>query len=189
MSKRRVKIEVSAKHIHLTKEDFETLFGEDEVLDVRNYLSQPNEFASNKTVEVVGPDHVFDKVRVIGPFRIYSQVEISKTDALKAGIDAPYKISGDLPGARVRVIGPKGEFVKDIAIVAKRHIHLRPKEARALKVRAGQHISISISGERSTTFDRLEVRTSDNYKKVCHIDTDEGNAAGVENSCIGTIIK
>ena len=189
MANKRIKVEVSARHIHLTQDDFETLFGKGEVLDVRNYLSQPNEFASEKTVEVVGPDHVFEKVRVLGPFRNYSQVEISQTDALKLGIDAPYKISGNLPGARIRVIGPKGEFVKDIAIVAKRHIHLNNNEAKELRARSGQHLSISIGGERSTTFDRFEVRVEKDYEKICHIDTDEGNAAGIKKSCIGTILK
>ncbi len=188
MSKKRVEIEVSARHIHLAKEDFETLFGNDAVLDVRNYLSQPNEFASNKIVEIVGPDYVFEKVRILGPFRNYSQVEMSKTDTLKSGINAPYKISGDLPGARVRVIGPEGEFIKDIAIIAKRHIHLSPAEARTLRVRSGQHLSVSIGGERSVTFDRFEVRVGDNFKKACHVDTDEGNAAGIDKKCIGTII-
>jgi len=189
MFNKRIHVEVSARHIHLTKEDFEILFEKNQILDIRNYLSQPNEFASNKTVEVVGPDCVFEKVRVIGPFRNYSQVEISRTDAMKLGIDAPYKLSGDLPGARIRVIGPKSEFVKDIAIVAKRHIHLNNKDAKSLRIRSGQHLSISIGGDRATTFNRFEARIDDNYKKACHIDTDEGNAAGINKSCIATIIK
>ncbi len=189
MSNKRVNVEISARHIHLTKDDFETLFGKDEVLDIRNYLSQPNEFASNKTVEVIGPDFVFDKVRILGPFRDYSQVEMSKTDAIKTGIDAPYKISGDLPGARVRVIGPKGEFVGAIAIVAKRHIHLSPEEAKRMRLRSGQHISVSTGGDRSIIFERIEVRVGENYSKCCHLDTDEGNAAGIDKKCIGTIIK
>ncbi len=189
MTKVRINIEVSARHIHLTKNDFEVLFGKGEILDIRNYLSQPNLFASNKTVEVVGPEQAFNNVRVLGPFREYSQVEISRSDAILTGINAPYKISGDLPGAKVRVIGPKGEITKDIAIVPKRHIHLNNLEAQKLKLRSGQHLSVSVGGNRSTIFHNVEVRVAENFKKTCHLDTDEGNSAGIDKRTTGIMTR
>lgn len=189
MKNKRIKVEISARHIHLSQKDFFVLFGDAAKLEVRNYLSQPGEYASEQTVEVVGPEFSYEEVRVLGPFRDQTQLEISRTDSFILGIEAPYKMSGDLPGARIRVIGPVGEIVKNIAIIAKRHIHLSDIQAKEMRLKNGNHLRISIGGERGVTFDRVEVRINKNYDKVCHLDTDDGNAAGINKETIGTIIK
>lgn len=171
-------IEISARHIHLTKEDFFTLFGLFK-MSKRNNLSQKNEFASAHTVELVGPKSRILNVRVNGDFRNYSQVEISKTDAYNLGIDAPLKISGESSGAKIRIIGPKGEIIKNIAIIAKRHLHLNTKIANKYNLKNGKTISVEIAGERPTVFRDVVVRIAENYSNHLHLDTDEGNAANI----------
>ncbi|MFA7243706.1 MAG: PduL/EutD family phosphate acyltransferase [Patescibacteria group bacterium] len=181
-------IEVSARHIHLTAEDFEKLFGKSE-MSIRNNLSQKGEFASNETLEVVGPKSRIVKVRVLGPFREKSQLEISRTDSVSLGIDAPYLESGDGNGARIRIIGSKGEIIDNIAIVAMRHIHLSPLNAQKAGVSDGDFVSVKISGERQTTLGKIIVRIEDNFLNHVHLDTDDANACGIVSGFQTEIIK
>lgn len=184
----KTNIEISAHHLHLTDEDFKKLFGKND-LTIRNYLlSSKGEFAANEVVELVGPKDRLHNVRIAGPFRDHSQVELSKTDAINMGIDAPLHISGSREGARIRIIGPKGEFTRDIAMIAKRHLHISNEIAEKLKLKSGHKVKIKITGERGLIFENVIVRVNEKYFNHFHIDTDEGNAAGIERSTSGEII-
>lgn len=181
-------IEVSARHIHLTEEHFKKIFQKNEIL-VRNYLNGDKEtYASNETVEIVGPGGSIHNVRVLGPFRDNSQVEISQTDALSLDIDAPLELSEMGTGAQIRVIGPAGEFTDNIAIVAKRHLHASPEIASAYHLKQEQIIKVKVSGTRGLIFDNVIVRISPEFVNHVHIDTDEGNAAGVSKITTAQII-
>ncbi len=183
----RTSIEVSARHIHLSSEDCRTLFGVN-ALEVRNNLSEKGEFASTRTVEVVGPENRFKHVRVLGPFRSRSQLEISRTDAVFLGIDAPLAMSGSGKGENVRIIGGKGEIISDIAMVAKRHFHADPNFARKHKIKDGSLVKVKISGERGLLLENVTVRVSESFVNNVHIDTDEGNAAGIQGIASGELI-
>ncbi len=183
----KVNIEVSARHIHLSEEDCRMLFGVNK-LEVRNNLSEKGEFASTRTVEVVGPDDRLKHVRVLGPLRKRSQLEISKTDAVFLGIDAPLTLSGSGKGEKVRVIGEKGEIISDIAMIAKRHFHTNPEFAQKHKLKDGSLAKVKINGDRSLIFDNVVVRISSSFVNNIHIDTDEGNAAGINGVAIGELI-
>jgi len=184
----KIKVEVSARHIHLCKEDFVTLFAKDE-LTVRNSLSQKGEFASNETVEVVGPDNRLKKVRVLGPFRDRSQLELSKTDCLSLGINAPLQISGTHNGALIKIVGPKGSIMSKIAMIAMRHIHLSSKSAKKFGIKDGIYVSAQVSGDRAVTFGKAQVRVSELFTDYLHLDTDEGNAAGITGTASAVILK
>ena len=184
----KTNIETSARHLHLTREDFILLFNK-EKLSVRNYLfSAKDEFAANETVEIVGPEGRLLNVRIAGPFRDHSQVEISKTDARNLGIDAPLRLSGDKNGAPIRVIGPKAEFTKNLAMVPKRHLHLSPKLAEKVKLKHSEQVKIKIGGDRGLVFDNVIVRVDQRYKNHFHLDTDEANAAGIDGASQGEIL-
>lgn len=184
----KTNIEVSARHIHLTREHFQKIFQKDEI-SVRNYLNGDKEtYASPHTVEIVGPNGSIHNVRVLGPFRDASQVEISKTDALSLDIDAPLELSETGAGAQIRVIGPTGEFTDNIAIVAKRHLHASPEIASTYHLKQEQTIKVKVSGERGLIFDNVIVRINENFVNHVHVDTDEGNAAGINKITIAEII-
>jgi len=173
--------EVSARHIHLTEEDFKTLFGSGATLTSIKKLSQDDDFAAEEQVKFVGPKGTFEGVRIVGPYREYSQVEVSYSEARTLGIEPPLKVSGQQPGTTIKVMGPAGELEKDIAIIAKRHLHLSPEAAEALKLNADDIVSVKCNGEREITFDQIVVRVKPKYTVAVHFDTDEGNAAGVKN--------
>lgn len=173
-------VEVSARHIHLTEEDFKVLFGEDARLTSIKKLSQDDDFAAEQTVKLVGPEEAFDVVRIVGPFREYSQVEVSSSEARMLGIEPLLRVSGHLPGTNIKVIGPEGEIEKEIAIIAKRHLHLPPEQAQALKLSADDIVSVKCLGERETIFGQVVVRIKPKYTVAIHLDTDEANAAGVK---------
>ena len=184
----KIYVEVSARHIHLTREHFKKLFQKDEIL-LRNRLNGDKEtYASDETVEIVGPGGSMHNVRVLGPFRDNSQVEISRTDAFNLDIDAPLELSESGKGAKIRVIGPRSEITADIAIVAKRHLHISPEKAAAYKLKEGQVIKVKIPGERSLIFDNIIVRINKNFVNHVHLDTDEGNAAGINKIISAEII-
>ncbi|MCL5072174.1 MAG: PduL/EutD family phosphate acyltransferase [Actinobacteria bacterium] len=164
-----------------------TLLGKEKLTFLKK-LSQDQDFAAKETLKIEGTKNSFSSVRIIGPFRNYSQVEISQSDAVFLGIDAPLKISGDLPGARIKVTGPIGEIEKDIAIVAKRHLHLSPKEAEELTLTNNANVSVKIGGERALIFDMITVRIKENFSKSVHLDTDEANAAGLKSCGEGDLI-
>lgn len=183
----KVSIEVSARHIHLSEEDCRTLFGVNK-LEVRNNLSEKGEFASTRTVEVVGPDDRFKHVRVLGPLRKKSQLELSKTDAVFLGIDAPLTMSGSGKGEKVRIVGEKGEIIADIAMIAKRHLHANPEFAQKYKLKEGGAVKVKINGDRSLILENVIVRISPSFVNNIHIDTDEGNAAGINGIANGELI-
>lgn len=184
----KVNLEVSARHIHLSAEDFYTLF-QLESMSVRNYLnSEKGAFASRHIVEIVGPEGRMHNIRVLGPFRKESQLELAKSDAIALDIDAPLELSGSGNGVRVRVIGPKGELSKNIAMIAKRHWHISEDLASKLHLKTGLKVKIKIAGERALIFENVIVRIKPEFKNYVHFDTDEGNAAGINKAAFGEVV-
>lgn len=171
-------IEASARHVHLTSEAMQVLFGQGAVLENRRALSQPGEFLSDRRVKIVTLKGEIDNVAVLGPLRPYVQVEISRTDSWKLGVAAPVRISGDLNGAAdVYLVGDCGVLhAKGSTIVAKAHIHLRPDDAARYCVADGQSVSVAIESERSITLNDVIVRVNEKYAPAIHIDYDEANA-------------
>ena len=177
-----VPIGVSARHIHLTQEHVEILFGEGYQLTKKKEL-MGGQFASNELVTIVGLKlRAIENVRVLGPVRSKSQVEISATDAIKLGIKAPIRPSGDIKdSAAIAVVGPKGViYLKEGCIIAKRHIHMAPKDAAAAGVHDGDVVSVKADNERGTVFNHVQIRVDDSFTLEMHIDTDEANAAGIK---------
>ncbi|MBU1132551.1 phosphate propanoyltransferase [Patescibacteria group bacterium] len=186
-----IKIEVSARHVHLTQQDLEQLFGENYVLQVEKELSQPGQFASTDVVTLVGPKRQLENVRVLGPCRGNSQVEISRTDSYFLGVQAPIRLSGKIIGSgSIKLVGPAGEVeLKEGVIVAKRHIHLNPTQAQKLNVSNGQNLKVAVEGQRALIFDQVEVRVNEEFDAAMHVDTDEANAAGLERESVGIIME
>lgn len=178
----KVLVEVSARHAHLTAADFEVLFGAGAALTFRKALSQPGEFLSHERVDVVGPKRTIPNVAILGPLRPRSQVEMSMTDLKTLGASAPVRESGDVAGsAPVTLVGPKGQVtLSEGLIVAKRHVHMTPADAAQAGVRDKQVVSVRVAGNRPLVFGDVVVRVRDTFALAFHIDTDEGNAAGVE---------
>lgn len=179
MNGNKIKIEVSGRHLHLSRKDLDNLFGHGYKLTVARHLSQPGEFAAKEIVSIKTEGGQIDNVRVLGPIRSKTQVEISMTDARKLKINPPIRISGDIEGsASATLIGPNGMVeLKEGVIIAQRHLHANPDQAKEIGVRDGQSISIKTSGQRSITMHNIIVRVGDNYDLAIHIDTDEGNAS------------
>ncbi len=187
----KVLIETSARHVHLTEQDIETLFGKGHQLTFKKDLSQPGQFACEERVTVVGPKKELKNVIVLGPARPESQVELSLTDARSIGISAPIRESGDLDGsAECKLIGPCGEvqLTKGV-IAAKRHIHMTPADADAFGVSDKQIVKVKFDSERSIIFDDVVVRVKPSFKLAMHIDTDESNATCAFGECYGEVFK
>lgn len=180
--KKQIPIGISNRHIHLCQEDVEKLFGKDYKLTPLKELVQPGQFAAKEVVSIVGRKGSIEGVRVLGPVRKRTQIEISMTDSFKLGVKAPVKESGDLAGAgSIFVIGPKGSIEsKESVIIAKRHIHMHPDDAKKLGVKDQQIVSIKTMGERPTVFGNTVVRVKENFRLECHLDTDEANAAALK---------
>lgn len=180
---KKIPVGVSNRHIHLSQLDLEILFGEGYQMSKLKDLKQPGQFAANETVCIAGPKGSLNSVRVLGPVRTESQVEISKTDSFMLGIKSPIRESGDLKGsADICVIGPKGSIVlKEKAIIAKRHIHMTPEDAQIFNVTNGQKVCVAISGERKGILGEVVVRVNPNYSLEFHVDTDEANGMGVSS--------
>lgn len=187
-----VPIEISARHIHLSEKDLEILFGRDYQLTIFKEVSQPNQFSCQETVTVLGTKGKMGNVRVVGPVRSQTQLEISKTDAYNLGINPQIRVSGDLQGTTggVKIIGPKNEIDLDCGvIIAQRHLHIEPIKAKQLHLKHGQLISIKTPGKGSITFHNVIVRSQEGKDILaCHIDVDEGNAAGVRSGDVGEIV-
>lgn len=187
----KVPIEVSARHIHLSQEDCKTLFGKDSLSSFKE-LSQPGQFAAIETVDVKGPKGVLENVRVVGPLRDKTQLEITYSDSYALGIERPQvKVSGDLEdtSGNVQIMSSSGSVqLESGIIVAQRHLHISPKEADSLNLVDGQSIKIKTEGLRGLIFENVIVRVSDNYKLSFQIDTDEANASGIINGSEGEII-
>lgn len=191
MSKQFI-VETSARHIHLTESDFKVLFGDDTSLTIKKYLSQPGQFASEQRVTVVGPKKELAGVSILGPFRNASQVELSATDARSIGLPIAIRESGMIEGTPgCKVVGPKGEIELPCGvIVAKRHIHATPEDAKELGVKDKEVVSVKVNTpERSLIFGDVVVRVSEKFALAMHIDTDESNAGNVVSGTMGEIVK
>ncbi|QTD40511.1 phosphate propanoyltransferase [Sporosarcina sp. Te-1] len=186
-----VPIAVSARHVHLKIEHVEALFGKGYELTKRSDLSQPGQFASNETVVVAGPKGSIERVRILGPARSLSQVEVSFTDAMKLGVKPPLRESGDIEGsAGITLIGPKGSiYLEEGLIVAQAHIHMAPGDASRFGVQNGEYVTVEVDGIRPISFRNVKIRVSDRYRLEMHIDTDEANAGFISQGTIGRLEK
>lgn len=185
-----VPVGVSARHIHLTQEHIEILFGQGYQLTEFKPLSQPGQFAANEQVAVIGPKGQFDKVRILGPARPASQLEISRTDSFALGVKAPVRESGNIEGTPgIKVKGPAGEIeLEQGVIVAARHIHFHTSDAEKWGIKDKQLLKVRLSGERGLVLENVIARVSDNFALDMHIDTDEANAAGAKTGDTAEII-
>ena len=185
-------VEVSARHIHLCREHLDQLFGKNYQLKNIKDLSQPGMFAAEETLVVQTAGNKFDKVRIVGPLRSQTQVEISKSDAFYLGINPPVKESGDLVGSeKCKLIGPRASVdLTRGAIIAQRHLHLDLPTAKKYNLKNGELVCVKVgSKKRKTTFCQVVVRISANFKPAIHLDTDEGNAAGIKKEFKGIVLK
>lgn len=188
----QIPIGVSNKHIHLSRKDMDALFGEGSELTPIKDLKQPGQYACKETVAVKGPKGEFARVRVLGPLRPESQVELSKTDARTIGVNAPIRESGVLDGTPgVELIGPKGSVMLEKgAIVALRHIHMTPQIARQWGIKDKDIVDVKVNGgERAAVLGNVLIRVSDKYALEMHVDTDEANACCLDNNDTVSIIK
>lgn len=190
MDKKIVPINISARHIHLSQAHVEALFGPGYQLTKLKDLGQPGQFACNETVAVSGPKGSFPKVRVLGPARGDTQLEIALSDARVMGVDAPVRLSGNIEGTPGMTIkGPAGEITVDKGVIAAaRHIHMTPEDAANFGVTNGQLVRVRTTGVRPLTFDDVVVRVSPTFALEMHVDTDEGNAAGIKDGAPGEIV-
>lgn len=190
MVHREVPIGVSARHIHLSQEHVELLFGEGYALTEMKPLSQPGQYAANETVAVFGPKGNFAKVRILGPVRKQTQLEVSRTDAFALGVHPPVRESGNTKGsAGIKLQGPAGEVtIEEGVIVAARHIHFHTSDAERFGIADKQSLRVRFAGERGVVFENVVARVSEQFALDMHIDTDEANAAGVKNGDMAEII-
>lgn len=186
-----VPVGVSNRHIHLTQEHVETLFGEGYQLTKKKDL-MGGQFACEECCTIVGLKlRAIENVRILGPVRKNTQVEISMTDARKLGINVPVRESGDIKGsAPIAIVGPKGAvYCEEGCIVAARHIHMSPADASACGVSDGDYVSVVAHNERGTTFNNVKIRVDESFTLEMHIDTDEANASGIKQNDKVLIIK
>jgi putative phosphotransacetylase len=178
-------VNISARHLHISQEDLETLFGPGEELRVYRWLYQPGEFAAEQRVAIIGPRRrAIENVRILGPVRERTQVEISLTDAIALGIDAPVRPSGKVEGTPgVLVIGPEGILdMKDGVIRAERHVHMSPGDGQEYGFEQGQYVRLRVMSDCTATFDRILCRVDPRFLLEVHLDTDEGNACNLVNA-------
>lgn len=189
----KVLVETSARHVHLSQADLETLFGKGATLTPKKDLSQPGQYAAEERVKVEGSKSNFPGVSILGPVRKATQVEISLTDARSIGVNAPVRESGDIEGSGTcKLTGPCGEIEIPCGVIAaKRHIHITPEDAKAFGVVEKEVVSvkISIGNGRDLILGDVVIRVSENFKTAMHIDTDEANAAGIVGEVYGEIVK
>ncbi len=187
---KQIKVGVSQRHVHLSQEDLETLFGKGYELTVKKVL-MGREYASNEVVTLVGPSlKAIENVRVLGPVRKNTQVEISRTDTFVLKVSPPVRPSGDIKGSeKIVLVGPKGSvYLNEGVIIANRHIHLSPEGAAEHEVGDGDYVDVKIDGEKPTMFYDVQVRVRDDFHSEMHIDTDDANCAGLKNGNKVTII-
>lgn len=191
MEKKVIPVGLSNRHIHLTKEHLGILFGEGYELTKMKDLSQPGQYAANEKVDVAGPKGTLKGVRILGPTRKETQIEISLTDSFVLGVTPPVRDSGDLadsPGAKI--IGPKGEVTIDKGIIAAaRHIHMHTSDAENFEVADKEIVKVKVDGKRGLVFDNVLVRAHKDYALEMHVDIDEGNAAGLKNGSMVELLK
>ena len=188
-----VPLGVSNRHIHLTREDMETLFGKGYELTPLKDLSQPGQFACKETCTLIGPSmRPIENVRILGPLRSGSQVEISKTDSFVLKVKPPVRESGNTAGsAPITIVGPKGVLtLKEGCIIANRHIHMSPVDAARFGVKDGDTVDVdAASGTRRTRWFDVQIRVSDKFRLEMHVDTDDANAVGLGNGSTVTIVR
>ena len=185
-------VETSARHVHLTDADIETLFGKGAKLMHKKDLSQPGQFACEERVTLVGPKKSIPNVIILGPARKATQVEVSFTDARTLGVTAPVRESGDIAGSGAcKIVGPAGEVdLTEGVIVAKRHIHMTPDDAARFGVKDKEIVKVALESDgRSTVYGDVVVRVNPNFALAMHIDTDEANAACAFGTFYGEIVK
>ena len=189
--KKEVLVETSARHVHVSKADLETLFGAGYELTKKKDLSQPGQFACEERVQVIGAKGSFPAVSILGPTRPDTQLELSASDARSIGVVAPCRESGDVAGSGAcKLVGPKGEVeLKEGVIVAKRHIHATPADAEKYGLSDKQIVDVKVESDgRTLTFGDVIVRVNPNYALAMHIDTDESNAAFATPGMMGEIL-
>ena len=186
----KVSIGVSNRHVHLKKEHLNILFGEDYVIEKKNDLKQPGQYASNSLVKIKTDKSEIDKVRVLGPLRNYTQVEISKTDAYKLGLNPPVRDSGDLKGSSpITIIGPSGQIdLEEGCIIATRHIHILPNQVKMYGLEGIDKVSVKLNGEKGGIISNVSLKVSEEAFFELHIDTDDANAHLIKNGDIGEIL-
>lgn len=191
---KKILVETSARHIHVTQETLEILCGKGFELECKKELSQPGQFASTTKLDLVGPKNTIKGVSILGPVRKENQVEVSATDARTLGVKAPIRESGDIAGsAPITIVNPETGAKVELSegcIVAKRHIHMTPADAEEFGVKNGEIVSVKVEGTgRSIVFGDTVVRVSPNYALAMHIDTDESNAGCCVGEVYGEIVK
>ena len=187
----QIKIGVSQRHVHLSQEDLETLFGKGYELHIKKYL-MGREYASEEVVTLVGPSlKSIENVRVLGPVRKNTQVEISRTDTFILKVSPPVRPSGNVAGSeKLVLVGPKGcVYLKEGVIIANRHIHLTPEYAHANGIKDNDYVDVEVEGVKPTKFYDVQVRVRDDFNAEMHIDTDDANSAGLKNGSVVRIIK
>lgn len=187
----KVLVETSARHVHLSQKDLETLFGEGATLTHKKDLSQPGQFACEERVTLVGPKGEMKNVIILGPVRKDTQVEISMTDSRSLGVKGVVRESGDIAASSgIKLVGPKGEVeINEGVIVAKRHIHTTPEDAIQLGVKDKDVVWVKVeSADRSTIWGDVVIRVREDFATAMHIDTDEANGAGLSGEVYGEII-
>lgn len=190
MQQKKIPVGISARHIHLSAPDLLKLFGEGASLKLLRPLTQPGQFAAEQTLKLQSEHGIINDVRIIGPLRAQTQVELSLTDARTLGINPPLCCSGNYqPSEPIKLIGPYGEIQLAVGImISQRHLHLSPNQAAELNLVNGQAIAVRADGERSLVFHQVVVRVADNFTAELHLDTDEANAAGLKNGDLVTIL-
>lgn len=186
-----IPVGISNRHIHISQEHLDVLFGKDYKLVKMKDLSQPGQYAAEERVDVVGPKKTLKGVRILGPVRGETQIEVSITDAFTLGVEPVVRNSGDLdntPG--VKIVGPQGEVVIDKGvIVAARHIHMHTTDAEKFGVTDKEIVKVKVEGPRAITFENVLVRVNKDYALEMHVDTDEGNAAQLKNGSMVELVK
>lgn len=187
---KKIIVEMSARHIHVTQEDLEILFGKGATLTPKRDLSQPGQYLSEERIDLVGPKKTIANVSILGPTRPETQVEISLTDARTLGVDAPVRMSGDVAGTgSITIKGPAGEVtIKEGVIAAMRHIHMTPEDAEKFGLKDGQNVSVKVDTDRGVVFNETVLRVSPKFATAMHIDTDEANAVALPREAYGFIL-
>jgi acetate kinase len=187
----RLPIAVSARHVHLSREAVDRLFGKGYMLDQAAPLRQPGHWAAAERVALIGPNGKLERVAILGPLREHTQIEVSRTDSFALGIDVPVRDSGRLEATpQVTIEGPAGSFTTDGLIIAARHIHTNPADAARLGIRDGEYVDVRVADDdRALTFGRTLVRVGKDSFTEVHIDTDEANAAGIDVAALGELIQ
>ncbi|ACA39680.1 phosphate propanoyltransferase [Lysinibacillus sphaericus] len=184
-------VAISARHIHLSEADLQALFGPHATLTKDFDLSQPGQFAAKERVSIEGPKGIIHNVRILGPVRAATQVEVSRTDAMKLGVTPPLRQSGDIDNsAGIKIINQDHELaIEQGVIIAQAHIHMTEEDAKALEVQNNELVSVEVISDRPVTFRGVVVRVSNEFSLEMHIDTDEANAGFIEQQAQGTIVK